>query len=166
MIDYVKKMVEDFPEQELKKGATTPAAIHLFIKTRDNCKKLSEDKAQMFHNMVARGLFVSKRARADIQPTIAFLCTRVSEPDEDDWKKLVRLMSYLRRTKHVVATLSANDMTTLRWDIDASHAVHPDGKGHTGGALTLDQGAAYNQSTKQKLNTRSSTESELVGADD
>ena len=53
----------------------------------------------------------------------------------------------------MVTTLLANDVTSLRWDIDASHAVHPGGKGRTGGALILDQGAAYNQSTKQKLNT-------------
>jgi len=38
----------------------------------------------MFLNVVARDLFVSKQARADVQPTIAFLCARASNPDEDD----------------------------------------------------------------------------------
>ena len=116
--------------------------------------------------MVARGLFASKRARADIQPTIAFLCTRASNPDEDDWKKLVRLMSYLKRTKCLAPTSSAKSMTTLQWHVDASHAMHPDGKGHAGGTLTLGEGVACNQSAKQKLNARSSAESELAGADD
>ena len=37
---------------------------------------------------------------------------------------------------------------------------------HTGGGLTLGKGFGINVSSKQKLNTRSSTESELVGADD
>jgi hypothetical protein len=37
---------------------------------------------------------------------------------------------------------------------------------HTGGGLTLGRGFPISVSTKQKLNTRSSTESELVGVDD
>ena len=39
-------------------------------------------------------------------------------------------------------------------------------KGHTGGGMTLGRGSIYNRSTKQKLNTKSSTEAEVVGVDD
>jgi hypothetical protein len=39
-------------------------------------------------------------------------------------------------------------------------------KSHTGGALSLGIGAIMCKSTKQKLNTKSSTEAELVGASD
>jgi hypothetical protein len=39
-------------------------------------------------------------------------------------------------------------------------------RGHTGGGLTMGLGYPIVSSTKQKLNTRSSTESELVGVDD
>ncbi len=38
--------------------------------------------------------------------------------------------------------------------------------GYTGGGLTMGRGFPISASTKQKLNTRSSTESELVGVDD
>jgi hypothetical protein len=38
--------------------------------------------------------------------------------------------------------------------------------GHTGGGLTLGREIPISVSIKQKLNTRSSTESELVGVDD
>jgi hypothetical protein len=44
--------------------------------------------------------------------------------------------------------------------------VHPDYKSHTGGIMTMGKGAIVSVSKKQKLNTRSSTEAELVGADD
>jgi hypothetical protein len=47
--------------------------------------------------------------------------------------------------------------------VDASFAVHPNMRGHTGGGLTMGRGFPISTSTKQKLNTRSSTESELVG---
>jgi hypothetical protein len=52
------------------------------------------------------------------------------------------------------------------WYVDASFAVHPNMHGHTGGGLTLGRGFPILVSRKQKLNTRSSTESELVGVDD
>ena len=52
--------------------------------------------------------------------------------------------------------------------MDASFAVHPDFKSHTGAAMHFGDGVGAVQSIlrKQKLNTRSSMESELVGADD
>ena len=57
-------------------------------------------------------------------------------------------------------------MQELKWYVDASFAVHPNMRSHTGGAVTLGRGCPIVTSTKQKLNTRSSTESELVGVDD
>jgi hypothetical protein len=52
------------------------------------------------------------------------------------------------------------------WYVDASFAVHPDFKSHTGVAMTAGKGATINVSHKQNINTRSSTEAELVGGDD
>jgi hypothetical protein len=44
--------------------------------------------------------------------------------------------------------------------------VHPYLKSHTGGTLSLGKGSVYSASTRQKLNTKSSTKAELVGVDD
>ena len=55
--------------------------------------KLSEEDAQFFHNYVAKLLFLCKRARPDIQTAVAFLSTRVQNPDTNDYKKLTRTMS-------------------------------------------------------------------------
>jgi hypothetical protein len=52
------------------------------------------------------------------------------------------------------------------WYIDASFAVHLNMCGPAGGGLTMGQGFPIVASWKQKLNTKSSTESELVGIDD
>ena len=46
------------------------------------------------------------------------------------------------------------------WYVDASFA-----RSHTGGGLTMGRGFPIVISTKQKLNTKSSTESEIVGVD-
>ena len=76
------------------------------------------------------------------------------------------MVKYLNRTKAEKLILSADDLHVIKWYVDASFAVHPDFKSHTGGVATLGRGAPYTMSRKQKLNTRSSTEAELVGADD
>ena len=62
--------------------------------------------------------------------------------------------------------LGADGTGIIKWFVDASFAVHPNMRSHTGGAVTLGRGCPIVTSTKQKLNTRSSTESELVGVDD
>ena len=53
-------------------------------------------RAQAFHHAVAQILFTGVRYRKDAQTVIAFLTTRVKKPDEDYWKKLRRLLGYLR----------------------------------------------------------------------
>ena len=121
---------------------------------------------EVFHTFVAKGLFMSKRSRPDIQPTIAVLATRVKEPTTDDWKKLLRLMKYINGTKSYSLTLRADDLHVVKWYVDASFAVHPDFWSHSGAVMMMGQGAVQSSSSKQKLNTRSSCEAELVGADD
>ena len=56
--------------------------------------------------------------------------------------------------------------STLEWYVDASFAVHQNMRGHTGGRLSIGRGFPIICSMKQKLNTRSSTKSELVGVND
>jgi hypothetical protein len=75
MIDYVKKMLADLPD-EMNGEAPTPAGNHLFM-VDNNQTKVDEQKAQFFHTYVAKALFLCKRARPDIQTVVAFLCTRV-----------------------------------------------------------------------------------------
>ena len=45
-------------------------------------------------------------------------------------------------------------------------AIHPDFCSHTGYMMSFRKGAIISGSKKQKMNTRSSTEAELVGADE
>jgi hypothetical protein len=149
------------------KNVMTPAAEHLF-QVNDEATKLEFKVAEEFHTTVAKGLFLCKRARPDLQPTIPFLCTRVQAPDDDDWKKMLRMLKYLDLTKDLVLTLEAGSgkIVMCKWHLDAAFAVHKDMKSHTGAVLTLGKGAVKTISAKQKLNTRSSTEAELVAADD
>ena len=115
MENYVKKMYNEFPYQEElgNKKTSTPASATLF-KVNIDCDKLNKGKAEVFHTWVAKALFLSKRSRWDIILTVAFLCTRVKGTDEDDWKKLIRLMCYLRSTKNLYFTLEATNLSIVR----------------------------------------------------
>jgi hypothetical protein len=63
-------------------------------------------------------------------------------------------------------TFEGNEATVMKWWIDASYAVHTDMKSHTGGILSIGKGAIYATSIRQKINTKNSTEAELVGVSD
>ena len=165
MKQYVQNMLDTFPIK-FKDGdaVNTPAADNLF--KVDGSKPLEKNQAELFHTTVAKALFLCKRARPDIQPIVAFLCTRVKQPNRGDWKKLLRLMKYLSGTKDMGLRLRSDKTNSLKWYADAAFAVHPDFKSHTGATLSMGDGAVLSMSRKQKLNTKSSTEAELVGADD
>jgi hypothetical protein len=62
---------------------TSTAPNDLFIVNKD-AEKLSEEGATTFHNLVAKTLYVSKRAGPDVSMAIAFLTTRVRAPDVND----------------------------------------------------------------------------------
>jgi len=73
-------------------------------------------------------------------------------------------MKCLRKTLLLPLILSANGSGILKWWVDASFAVHPNMRGQSGGGLSMGRGFPIVSSTKQKLNTRSSTEMEVAGA--
>ena len=95
MIKYVKKILEDFPE-EIKSAAAMPAAEHLFTVCKDKKDKLlPEEQALAFHHTTDQFLFLSARARPNTRTAVLFLCSRTRSPDEDDWGKLKRVLKYL-----------------------------------------------------------------------
>ena len=164
MRKYVNEMLEEFPEK-VKGKSMTPANEKLF-RVNEKSMRLSKEKSDTFHTMVAKALFLSKRARPDVLTTVAFLCTRVREPTVDDWYKLVRLVDYLKRTKEDCLLINMDNSGTIKWYVDVAYAVHPDMRSHTGAVMTLGKGAIASISSKQKTNARSSTEAELIGIDD
>jgi len=85
MYEYIDKLLEELPA-DMSGLATTPASNHLF-NTDPGCAKLGVEKGQLFHHLVAKLLYICKRTRQDIQMAVAFLCTRVRDPDTDDYKK-------------------------------------------------------------------------------
>lgn len=163
-IEYIEECFELF-EEDLGPVAATPAKSHLF-ETSEGRKVLDKKKHKTFHCCVAKLLYIAKRGRPDILTAISFLTIRVLSPDIDDWRKLKRVLQYSKGTINLKLTLGAGSLKTMKTWVDASYAPHNDIRSHTGGCISFGRGMVCCRSTKQKLNTKSSTEAELVGMND
>eukprot|EP00804_Cyclotella_cryptica_P017642 CCRYP_006765-RA/>CCRYP_006765-RA protein AED:0.44 eAED:0.44 QI:0/0/0/1/0/0/3/0/237 len=152
MSKYVEGILEEFPEP-IQRSSPTPYSDGLFtIKDEGSSRLPCEGKAMQIHRITAQLLFLCMRAQKDIQTAVSFLTTRSTAVPPRDKINVVRIQG--------------DDLHVMRWYMDAAHVVHWDCKGQTGAAMTMGQGAILSYSWMQKLNTKSLTETELVGVDD
>ena len=145
--------------------AQSPATNSLF-EIDVNSPQLQEEERTRFHTFSAKLLFLGCRTRPEIQVATSFLCSRVTVATDQDASKLRRVMKYLNSTKGAGLVIEAADKLVVRAFVDASHGVHEDGKGHQGLFVTLGMGPVITKSRKQKVQCKSSTESELVALSD
>ena len=83
-------------------------------------------------------------------------------PDNDDYKNLVKVIKYIQGTIGLLLILSIDKSGNIKWYVDAVFALHKDMRSQTGGFMTMGTGGAYMNFRKQKINTKSSTETELI----
>ena len=91
MEHYIDMMLQDAPK-EMEGVSSTPAVPHLFKTNSKNPQLLGTEQKKIFVHLVMQGLYLSQRGHPDIRTTIAFLCGRLHNPDEDDYKKLTRMI--------------------------------------------------------------------------
>ena len=161
MKEQIRDAISSFGE-DIRGEVSSPTPKHLFHVDPD-CQRLTESQAEIFHSVTAKLLYLEKRARPDIETAVAFLTTRVADPTTDDWKKLRRVLLYLQNTIDDIRIIGCDDLDHVFMWVDAAFAVHPNMRSQTGGAMSMGWGIVHGKSSKQKLNTKSSTESELVG---
>jgi hypothetical protein len=148
--------------------AKTPAGpdLHEIRDDRTVNPLLLEQERKVFHSVVQSALYLCKRSRPDIQTPVIFLTSRVQAATKDDQKKLDRVLRYLNGTRELGIILEPGADLKVEAYVDASHAIHQDYRSQTGCVITLGRGPIFTKATRQKLNTKSSTESELVGLSD
>jgi hypothetical protein len=163
MPNFILSIVE---EAGVTTIAPSPAGNDLFSTAQsDEC--LNEEKSDLLHSLVMKLQYLAKRVRPDILLPVVFLSSRVTKSTTRDWAKLQRIVRYLNGTRDLCLTLKPDDgLLTIYAFVDASFAVHQDFKSHTGAVVTFGAGSIFFKSTKQKLNTKSSTEAELVAVSD
>ena len=149
---YVEKMIKEFPINLKKRDIAITLANEQIFK-QDKSNKLEPKKAELFHKIVAKALYIAKRGRPDIQPIVAVLITRVKGPTSGDWDKLMRLMKYLNRTKHKLLIIyTKGNINIIKWYIDALFIVHPDIKSHIGTSMFFSKNTEAIQNLSKKQN--------------
>ena len=161
----MKKQIEEALEWGgRQKGckSSTPAKSNLFTQY-DGEEKLNGIESDVYHSVLQKLMYVYKRAMLDIEPTLSYLCTKVSSPSVDDKEKLDRLLDFLHGMIDDRRILGATSLDEMIMWVDASFATHANKRSHTGGTISFGVGVVHSKLSKQKLNTKSSTEAELVG---
>ena len=100
MYNYLEDVIVE-AANDLKNSRSYYPGNDQLMKVDYNSPSLSTKDAELFYQHVVRLLFASKRARPNIQMCVVFLCTRAKSPNEQDYKKLGKVISYLKETVHL-----------------------------------------------------------------
>ena len=144
---------------------TVPADSDLF-QIDENSALLDEKRKVEFHSVVMQIFYTAKRHRCDCLLAISFLTKRVQAPTEQDWSKLKHLLQYLSDTKDLVLILRPSLGLKIIAFVDASYGVHMDMKSQSGLVITVGGAPICCKARTQQLNTKSSTEAEIVALGD
>lgn len=80
-------VLEAFTKQ-LNDAFGKEAPICLFGVNSDNPKVLEKDRKDAFVHVIMQLLYLSQHKRPDIRTAVSFLCGRLQQPDEDEYKKV------------------------------------------------------------------------------
>jgi hypothetical protein len=158
MRSYVNEVKFFYGKHNLREYIV-PATGNLF-QVDDKSEALS-NKAKL-HSIVAKLLYLGKCGRPDILMPAQFLCTRVQAPMKEDATKLERVLGYLKFSRAWTSSFDRSEFKRVTTYIDASFAVHPDGKGQSACVVMLGSTLAHEVCRKKKIVTKNSMEAEMV----
>jgi hypothetical protein len=159
----LQKIANDYKNVKLSKIP----ADNDFFKISSN-EFLDSENIEKFHSFVAKLLYVARMCRPDILAYVSYLTTRVNKPTVNDEYKLRKLLGYLLYSIDITYRIDKNVFNSdgsidVNCFIDSSHGLHDDLRGQTGIVIKLGSATVFARSAKQKVNTKSSTETELHG---
>jgi len=129
MDQYVDKLLLDF---NIQKGSETPTSLD-FMTVDESSPRVDSKK---FASGVMSIFYLALRVRKDILLAITVLSTRISDARQHDVKKLDKLFRFIFHTRKRGIVLRTRG-TRVHLSIDASFAIHPNGRSHSGVHLTL-----------------------------
>lgn len=162
MNGYVDEILK---ANNITSSVTTPANSRLF-NINSKLPLLPEKNQNEIRSIVYKLLYLSNRMRMDIAVAVNFLCTRTNKYTIEDQFKLNRILKYLYGTKYLPLIFNKSKQFNVNIMCDASHGSHIDGKGQGGTIVLINNNPIFFRSRKLKINSLSSTESELICVSD
>jgi hypothetical protein len=96
--------------KEMRGSAVTPAASYLLQVNSTDPVVLGKEHTDVFVRTVMQLCFSAN--------AVSFLNSRLVRPDEDDYKKLTRVVRYLESTIDLPLVLAADASGQIRWWVD------------------------------------------------
>jgi hypothetical protein len=83
---------------------SSPGTKKMF-EVKEGSPLLDVEAKKYFHSMMAKLLFMAKRARPDLLIVVSFLCTWMQVATQQDMGKLERVLGYVKATQDKVLLL-------------------------------------------------------------
>ena len=115
------------------KPVDNPCAYN-FMEDNDSSPECSKTA---FLSLCMSLMYIARMTRPDILFAISYLATKSSQPTEEHFQKLRRVLSYLKGTAGKKIVMTVSDLT-LNIYADASYGIHHDGKSHTDATTYLE----------------------------
>lgn len=157
---YVDKILGKFSKDDSSE-ARTPLDISQHL-----CKNKGESVDQVeYARVIGSLMYLMTCTRPDIAFTVNSLSKYTSNPGDNHWKAIVRILRYLRYTRNYGLHYT-REPAVLEGFSDASWISDiKNSKGTSGYVFTLGGGAVSWKSSRQTIITRSTMESEFVALD-
>lgn len=157
---YIMKIASDFGMKDAK-PARTPMEVNY------GKSNISEPLAnnKKYRSLIGRLLYLSVHTRPDISASVCILAQKVSQPTNEDWNQLKRIVKYLKATHQMKLKLSnvqSEDSALIAY-ADATLADDKiDRKSNSGRIIYLNGGTISWGCNKQGMVTKSSCEAEFI----
>jgi len=156
MSGNIQKLITQFGNDV--KESNVPCIDSILVQSGE---PLNEAGQKTYLSLVMSVLYPARMVHLSILFATTILATRMQKPTSDDLAHAYRIIGYLKTQIDGGLTLRGTPASQLKVYVDASHAIHPDGKGHGCMIAALEESPIAWRSHKLPHVTLSSTESEI-----
>jgi len=149
--------------QQVIKGITEGSALPYDSKLYEETDGSSFEDPTRYRSEVMELQYLSK-TRPDIKVPLAFVSTKMQNPTNGDYQKVLKIKMYIYATQDFKLRFKPSESIQVYASSDASHGSHKDGKSNTGMVVTVGfpNAPVLAKTTKQKTVANSSTAAELI----
>ena len=148
--------------ESLIKAPSTPAGPEL-LQTKSGAE--SADK-KAYLSLIMSLMYLARYTRPDVLFSVSFLASKCSNPTSDDMDKVMRIVRFLSGTRGLGLRFDSAVPFEPQIAADASHHLYDSGHGQLSFIISNGSAPVGSRSTKIRMVTRSSSESELVALEE
>ena len=155
---FLQDILSKYQQVKMRASAVPAADDLTSIHTSDRADK------HEYLSVLMSLMYLARFTRPDILFAVTALAPHAEQPSQHQLQQAYKIVSYLKHSPCYSLVFDGRVALHLKVFADASHALHADGKGHTGILVTLGSAPVAVKSGKQKQQGLSSTDAEIIAA--